>query len=291
MFIHGISSPGDIGFSAGTNATATGYINKYGYNEGQTQFRNLEIDDGKGNPLMAFDGASKLISEYGPVYKDPGQGYYFHEDFEDCPDTGGTSVNGNQMYYKTGGTGGTPVVDLSIDTAHPVLCKLQNNSTSDAAYVMAWYRATTNAGNRYVGGGMVHNFEAVIRTGTLPTSGKYSVGFYGDASSTKGSNSIFVEYDPATSSGFWRIGGCYAPNGCATSTSSIAIAANTYYKIKIIWGSDVKFGINNVSAGSITATNTPTGAGTFAIAPGAMNFNTGKNMWIDYIDIYSTVSR
>lgn len=39
---------GGLGFAFATNAAATGFINQTGFSEGTTQFRNLEIDDGKG---------------------------------------------------------------------------------------------------------------------------------------------------------------------------------------------------------------------------------------------------
>jgi hypothetical protein len=50
-----------IGFQWDTNATATGYINDRGYQQGITQFRDLEIRDGKGAQIAFFDGTTKAI--------------------------------------------------------------------------------------------------------------------------------------------------------------------------------------------------------------------------------------
>lgn len=56
-----------IGFQFDTNATATGYINDRGYQQGITQFRNLEIRDGKGAIVAFFDGATKAATFGGVV--------------------------------------------------------------------------------------------------------------------------------------------------------------------------------------------------------------------------------
>jgi hypothetical protein len=48
-----------LGFGWDTNSTLTGYINDKGYQAGITQFRNLEIRDGKGAQLAFFDGSTK----------------------------------------------------------------------------------------------------------------------------------------------------------------------------------------------------------------------------------------
>lgn len=55
-----------------TNATATVDINKVGYNNGTSQFRNLQINDGKGNvvgtnSIAYFDGATKETTLYGAL--------------------------------------------------------------------------------------------------------------------------------------------------------------------------------------------------------------------------------
>ncbi len=50
-----------IGFLWGTAATATGYINYYGQSGGTTQFRSLGVYDGKGSPIVLFDGPNKHL--------------------------------------------------------------------------------------------------------------------------------------------------------------------------------------------------------------------------------------
>ena len=56
---------GGVTLDDATNGTATSVINATGYNGGTTQFRNIEIDDGKGNKVVVFNGASTaLISAF-----------------------------------------------------------------------------------------------------------------------------------------------------------------------------------------------------------------------------------
>lgn len=51
----------DSSFGGGynTNATMTVKMNSVGFNEGTTQFRNFEIDDGKGAAIATFTGSTK----------------------------------------------------------------------------------------------------------------------------------------------------------------------------------------------------------------------------------------
>lgn len=58
---------GHILFGNSTNATYRGYINKVGYAESTTQFRDLEVDDGKGGKVFDVVGSSKTTSFSGPV--------------------------------------------------------------------------------------------------------------------------------------------------------------------------------------------------------------------------------
>lgn len=52
---------------SGTNANAVCKINNVGYNESTTQFRDLEIDDGKGASIAFFTGATKGVSFQGDI--------------------------------------------------------------------------------------------------------------------------------------------------------------------------------------------------------------------------------
>lgn len=62
---------GGFGCLYSTNGTGTCFINPVGYNEGTTQTRSLEIDDGTGtgagNRIVFFDGATQLTTFYGNV--------------------------------------------------------------------------------------------------------------------------------------------------------------------------------------------------------------------------------
>jgi hypothetical protein len=64
VLLHGGST--SLDFDAATNATATGFINATGYAEGITQFRDVEIDDGKGtgatHAIGYFNGSSHLVT-------------------------------------------------------------------------------------------------------------------------------------------------------------------------------------------------------------------------------------
>lgn len=61
-----LTPDGALGFQAGTNATATGYINYYGYSPanvpGLTQFRNLILADGKGATVCTLTGSTKTLN-------------------------------------------------------------------------------------------------------------------------------------------------------------------------------------------------------------------------------------
>ncbi len=50
-----------LGFGWDTNSVQTGYINDKGYQAGITQFRNLEIRDGKSAIIAFFDGATHAV--------------------------------------------------------------------------------------------------------------------------------------------------------------------------------------------------------------------------------------
>lgn len=56
------TNSGNIGFQDGVNATASGYINAVGYLEGTTQYRDLHIQDGKGNDILVITGSTKLVA-------------------------------------------------------------------------------------------------------------------------------------------------------------------------------------------------------------------------------------
>lgn len=59
------TSSNELHFMRTTNATDTGYINLYGYNDSTTQFRNLVIADGKGATVATFTASSKSLGVVG----------------------------------------------------------------------------------------------------------------------------------------------------------------------------------------------------------------------------------
>ena len=64
---HLTTSGDSLYFLNDTNATATSYINFYGYQGGVTQFRNTVISNGKGSPILTLDGASQAATFSGAV--------------------------------------------------------------------------------------------------------------------------------------------------------------------------------------------------------------------------------
>lgn len=52
---------GFLNFGYNTNAAATGYINRVGYHQGTSQFRNLEIDDGRGASMFLITGSAQTM--------------------------------------------------------------------------------------------------------------------------------------------------------------------------------------------------------------------------------------
>jgi hypothetical protein len=60
-------SGSQLNFMHGSNAADTGYINHAGYAGGTTQFRNLQIGDGKNGQVAYFDGASKSLGVNGNI--------------------------------------------------------------------------------------------------------------------------------------------------------------------------------------------------------------------------------
>ncbi|MFN0138244.1 MAG: hypothetical protein ACKVS9_19240 [Phycisphaerae bacterium] len=103
-----------IGFEYGTNASAEGIINFYGYQGGLTQFRDLRIADGKGNPIALFKGstASVGMGTTAPAsttrleVERPNTGNFIHKAVSG-KSTGGTTGQNIGVYGEasTGGTG------------------------------------------------------------------------------------------------------------------------------------------------------------------------------------------
>jgi hypothetical protein len=56
-----VSAQNSFNFSYGRNETSTGYINFRGYQDGNTQFRNLNIGNGKQGYIAFFDGVNKRV--------------------------------------------------------------------------------------------------------------------------------------------------------------------------------------------------------------------------------------
>jgi hypothetical protein len=56
-----VSAQNSFNYSYGRNETSTGYINFRGYQDGNTQFRNLNISNGKQSTIAFFNGVNKQV--------------------------------------------------------------------------------------------------------------------------------------------------------------------------------------------------------------------------------------
>ena len=56
-----MSAQNTLNFNYGKNSAVTGYINFAGYQGGYTQFRNLDISDGKQGSIAFFDGVNSRV--------------------------------------------------------------------------------------------------------------------------------------------------------------------------------------------------------------------------------------
>jgi hypothetical protein len=290
---------GDVHYGYNTNATYTGTINKNGYLDGQTQFRNLSVMDGKGASIVDFDGATKLTSIQGPLYINPSRGYRFHDDLEDCPVVANSNFIGNQFAYGVTGTAGNIIADNTPGTANPTWCRMSVNGI-DTAKINAGFGAAAGTGlSRFVLGGMSFVAEGVVRTGATLCDATTDVctfrfGFF-NLNTSAYTSAIYIGHEPGSSAGFWRIGACAPAFGCTATTSSVAIAANTTYKLGISCtaAGACSFTVNGTSAGSISTTNVPTGTSA-GFSPGILFLKTAgslqRDMYVDYFDFYTVLS-
>jgi hypothetical protein len=95
-----------------TNGNASVTINYSGYNSGTTQFRDLEIYDGKGNGVAKFTGSSKLTSLSGNL--DVTSGDIHGNNYRSSDGSYGTSTTVSGMVFKNGlYISGSVSIDLS----------------------------------------------------------------------------------------------------------------------------------------------------------------------------------
>ena len=95
-----------------TNGNASVTINYTGYNSGTTQFRDLEVFDGKGDSVAKFSGSSKLTTLFGNL--DVTSGDIHGNNYCSSDGSYGASTNASGMTFKNGlYISGSVSVDLS----------------------------------------------------------------------------------------------------------------------------------------------------------------------------------
>lgn len=123
---------GDLNFAYGTNATATGTINSTGYNGGTTQYRNLQIDDGKGAALAVFNASTHVTTFAGQIAGNGGA-LATPTSCGTTPSVAGTDLGG----IITTGTGGPTSCTVAFTRTWPnePSCTLTGEGNGNVFYV------------------------------------------------------------------------------------------------------------------------------------------------------------
>ena len=112
-----------LNFQNGTNATATGYLNYEGYNHGITQFRDLEIHNGKHGAIALFQGSTGNVGFQTTSQFGSGAGVLGIANATTNPSTnptGGFVIYGDGGAGKGRGSGGTVSTFIPADPHCPV---------------------------------------------------------------------------------------------------------------------------------------------------------------------------
>jgi hypothetical protein len=114
-------SAGELDFADGTNAGAAGIINGHGYLVGTTQFRDLNIQDGKGNQAVYVTGSSKAVEFNGAVTADAGLTVTGAETVSTTLDVTGNATVNNKLKI-VAATGHVNVLGTAITTGDLSSC-------------------------------------------------------------------------------------------------------------------------------------------------------------------------
>ncbi|MBI4273020.1 hypothetical protein HY621_04180 [Candidatus Uhrbacteria bacterium] len=184
----------------GMNAEATLHINHRGYADGQSQFRNLSIRNGKGGELAFFQGSTGNV---GIGITDPGEkldvnGYLR---IRSINGEGGTirldGNNGKKMYVENL-NGSFRLVDDPWQKELFSVSQSGDASVRGTIYASDWFRSYGNTGwySQTYGGGWYMEDSTWIRTynqknvwtgsGLLGSNGGLTVGYGGTGPNTSG---------------------------------------------------------------------------------------------------------
>jgi hypothetical protein len=189
-----------------------------------------------------------------------------------------TSINGG-----TGALETTAPTDNSYSGLYTLGTGTTNNATGKSVL------DSSGGTNRIKAGGGSQTIEWRIRISNLSGTPEFNIklGLQDSSAIGDASNCICIGYSSTINSGNWR----GTTRNASTSTfvnSSIAVAANTWYKLQIrinAAGTNVEFFIDGVSIGSST-TNIPTGNAMrlmASIEKQGTSSATSRSMDIDYV--------
>ena len=173
-----------------------------------------------------------------------------------------------------GGTPGGPYIDEN----HFGIVKLEAGTT-DSGY--SYLAANDQTWSNYtLTSSIVLTCEWLVRTDTLSdATNSYSI-YFGLSTSNVANTSIMFHYTHSTNSGNWSLR-C-ADSGSATeSDSSVAVAANTWYHLKIVaTAAAVKFYVDEVLVGTVAA-NITSSAMSPTVFIGKSAGTTNRSTWVD----------
>ena len=188
----------------------------------------------------------------------------------------------SQLGWSVTNTNGAPSVSsqAAVDNGHPGIANLSTGTNANGDCSL---NLQTNA--MLLGGGVV-NMESLVYFPVLSVAGQdYFVRIgLGDGTTPTVNNGVYLQYRRTVAGNFWEYG---TTNGGTPTlnTSSVAVAATTWYKISLVinaTASSVSFAVNGTSLGSIT-TNIPTTNPCGPMIQIAKDSGaTARSMYVDY---------
>lgn len=160
----------EIHLNGGTAGSAAGWINYYSVGSAVTQFRDLNIGDGKGSPIATFFGSSKLTHMYGYEYiagggagrflylGNTGSNYGCITDTSGAISIGGTNAIGGAMTTEA----------LRVDPNTQAVQVFGTLTVSGATASIA-ASGTTTVGNLTAGGNFTVNSGSTVTIGSSTT--------------------------------------------------------------------------------------------------------------------------
>ena len=226
--------------------------------------------------IYLYCDGTQWWAEYSNLDNQPERNWYRHYDFEQNLDTNG-KVGGTILFTKNGAAG--TVLQIAGEANHAGIVRLTTATTSGNDVTI--HTGGTSALNT-IQPSVAASYTFMIRVPTI-TSVSVRMGIAATSAhdTMGGTNSHWgFLFDPATSAN-WI---CSNADGTTqvTTTSSIAVTANQWYKMKIAkQGGNFHFYIDNAFIAT-HSTNAPTGASNIAVAV-QTNTAAARTVDVDYI--------